>query len=87
MATTSASRLQSLTRNYGAQQSTLESLVAARQALDSQLSENLQVQKEFLKLKPHNQVYKLLGGVLLKQEQDEARGNVEKRLDFIRGEM
>lgn len=61
--------------------------MAARQALDSQLSENMQVKQEFSKLKDHNQVYKLVGGILLKQEQDEAKSNVGKRLEYIKGEM
>ncbi|CAO1623522.1 unnamed protein product [Parajaminaea phylloscopi] len=87
MAAAGPSKLQALTQAYGSQQSSIESLIAARQALDSQLSENLQVQREFAKLKSHNQVYKLIGGVLLKQEQDEARGNVDKRLEFIKGEI
>ena len=31
-------------------------------------------------------VYKLTGPVLIKQDLSEARGNVEKRLDYIRAE-
>jgi prefoldin beta subunit len=31
-------------------------------------------------------VYKLIGPVLVKQDLNEARGNVEKRLDYIRAE-
>lgn len=31
-------------------------------------------------------VYKLIGPVLVKQDLAEARGNVEKRLDFIKAE-
>ena len=36
---------------------------------------------------PENQVYKMVGPVLLKQDQAEAKGNVDKRLEFIEGEM
>ena len=32
-------------------------------------------------------VYKLVGPVLIKQDQYEAKSNVQKRLDFITGEM
>lgn len=31
-------------------------------------------------------MYKLVGPVLMKQDLEEARGNVEKRLDYIRAE-
>lgn len=80
-------QLQSLTSSYQKQQVQLQSLIEARQQLDSQLSENLQVQSEFKRLSDGNQVYKLMGPVLMKVEQDEARGNVEKRIEFIRAEM
>ena len=36
---------------------------------------------------PNNHVFKLVGPVLIKQDQAEAKGNVDKRLEFIRGEM
>lgn len=32
-------------------------------------------------------VYKLIGAVLVRQELDEARSNVDKRLEFIESEM
>lgn len=59
----------------------------ARQQLDSQLRENEQVAKEFSKLNDTNQVYKLIGPVLVKQDQVEARTNVDKRIEYIKGEM
>lgn len=43
--------------------------------------------QEFQDLKPHNVVYKLIGPVLVKQDQTEAKSNVEKRLEFIKSEM
>lgn len=64
-----------------------QTAVEARQQLDSQLRENEQVQKEFASLTPNNQIYKLIGPVLIKQDQVEAKTNVEKRIDFIQGEM
>ena len=36
---------------------------------------------------PNNTVYKLVGPVLVAQDQAEAKNNVDKRLDFIRGDM
>jgi prefoldin beta subunit len=38
-------------------------------------------------LTPNNLVFKLVGPVLVKQDQAEAKSNVDKRLEFIRGEM
>ena len=32
-------------------------------------------------------VYKLVGPVLVKQDLTEARGNVQKRIDYINGEL
>ncbi|GJN87634.1 hypothetical protein Rhopal_000589-T1 [Rhodotorula paludigena] len=43
--------------------------------------------EELANLKPENTVYKQVGPVLLKQDQDEARGNVDKRLEWIEGEI
>ena len=45
------------------------------------------IDQEFATLKPHNTVYKLVGPILVPQEQSEAKLNVDTRLDFIRGEM
>lgn len=68
-------------------QTAFQTAVEARQQLDSQLRENEQVAKEFAKLTENNQIYKLIGPVLVKQDQVEAKTNVEKRIEFIRGEM
>ncbi|WRT65374.1 uncharacterized protein IL334_002317 [Kwoniella shivajii] len=65
----------------------LAGVIEARQRLDSQLSENELVLKEFTQLKSHNTVYKLVGPSLVPQDQNEAKVNVEKRLEFIRSEI
>jgi prefoldin beta subunit len=65
----------------------LAGTIEARQRLDSQLNENEQVLKEFALLKSHNTVYKLVGPSLVPQDQVEAKANVEKRIEFIKGEM
>lgn len=46
-----------------------------------------QIFQEFDQLTPENAVYKLVGPVLVEQEQDDAKNNVETRLGFIRSEM
>lgn len=65
----------------------LAGIIEARQRLDSQLNENEQVLKEFALLKSHNTVFKLVGPSLVPQDQAEAKGNVEKRIEFIKKEM
>lgn len=45
------------------------------------------ITKEFEKLKPENTVYKLVGPGLVQQDQEEAKANVSKRLEFINAEM
>ncbi|KIO24015.1 hypothetical protein M407DRAFT_244589 [Tulasnella calospora MUT 4182] len=80
-------RLETTTEEYQKLQKDLSAAVENRQRLDAQLTENEQVQKEFAQLKPANTVYKLIGPVLIKQEQSEAKQNVAKRLDFIKGEI
>ncbi|KAJ2298838.1 Prefoldin subunit 6 [Coemansia sp. RSA 2706] len=62
-------------------------LVESRQKLESQLQENELVDKEFKQLKDNARIYKMIGPVLVPQEKSEASANVEKRLEYIRGEV
>ncbi|KAF8502601.1 prefoldin subunit 6 [Russula emetica] len=80
-------RLQAASSEYQKLQVDLSNAVEARQRLDAQLSENELVKKEFTTLTPNNLVFKLVGPVLVKQDQAEAKSNVDKRLEFIRGEI
>ncbi|KAH9016417.1 prefoldin subunit 6 [Lactarius deliciosus] len=80
-------RLQAASSDYQKLQVDLSSSVEARQRLDAQLSENELVKKEFSTLTPNNIVFKLVGPVLVKQDQAEAKSNVDKRLEFIGGEI
>ncbi|KAH7928508.1 Prefoldin beta-like protein [Leucogyrophana mollusca] len=80
-------RLQTASAEYQKLQSDLAHSVDARTRLDTQLSENEMVKKEFAQLTPSNTVYKLVGPVLVHQDQAEAKTNVETRLEFIRGEI
>ncbi|GAB4824007.1 hypothetical protein N2152v2_011053 [Parachlorella kessleri] len=59
----------------------------ARQQFMQQQYENEVVLKELGLLQDDANVYKLIGPVLVKQDPVEARSNVEKRLDFIGGEL
>lgn len=61
--------------------------VNKRQQLDGQLNENIAVKKELDLLKEDNDVFKLIGPVLVKQDLDEAKENVTKRMDYITDEL
>ncbi|CAI2182044.1 17479_t:CDS:2 [Funneliformis geosporum] len=80
-------RLEAATTEYQRLQKELTNAIEARQRLDSQLQENVVVQKEFKLLKEDANIYKLIGPVLIKQDKIEATSNVDKRLDYIRSEI
>lgn len=65
----------------------MQTLIESRQKLEAQLQENLIVEDEFKGAKSETKVYKLTGPVLVPQSLDEAKSNVEKRLEFIRGQI
>ena len=76
----SATNLQTVQKDYS-------KTLADRQTLDSQLNENKQV-KEELDLAPDGaKVFKLIGPALVNQDLGEAKGNVEKRISYIAGEL
>ena len=55
--------------------------------LTAQKSENESVSLEFDKLEPTSRVWKLTGPLMVLQETDEARSNVNKRIDYISKEL
>ncbi|KAI0673297.1 Prefoldin beta-like protein [Trametes maxima] len=87
MAAALQERLQTASTEFQKIQGELSSAVDARQKLDAQLSENELVRKEFASLTDENTVYKLVGPVLVQQDQAEAKQNVDTRLDFIKSEI
>ncbi|KAF9871361.1 prefoldin subunit 6 [Colletotrichum karsti] len=80
-------KLQKLSEEYQALQTELQTTVQARQKLEAQKQENEGVKEEFDKLKDGEQIYKLVGPVLLKQDKVEAESTVKGRLDFITKEI
>mmetsp|Transcript_17804 Transcript_17804/g.17882 ORF Transcript_17804/g.17882 Transcript_17804/m.17882 type:complete len:129 (+) Transcript_17804:98-484(+) len=62
-------------------------LIAQKQQLHAQLNENLLVKGELDILTEKSQVYKLVGPVLMTVDLEESKSNVEKRLEFIEGEI
>ncbi|GAA6008511.1 hypothetical protein JCM10207_007138 [Rhodosporidiobolus poonsookiae] len=80
-------KLQSATGIFQKLQNDYAKAVENRQRLDAQKSENEGVKKELAALTAADKVFKLVGPVLLKQEQADARSNVDKRLEWIGGEI
>jgi len=72
-----------LSEEYQNLQTELQTIVAARQKLESQQQENKGVKKQFDTLKEEANIYKLVGPVLLKQDKTEAVMAVDGRLEFI----
>eukprot|EP01139_Manchomonas_bermudensis_P001089 Amastigsp_a1343_454.p2 type:complete len:149 gc:universal Amastigsp_a1343_454:486-40(-) len=66
---------------------TMNKLIEKRQALQAQLNENSMVQSEFKKLSEGTRVFKLIGPALVRQDPDEAVSTVEKRIEYITGEI
>ncbi|KAK7688411.1 hypothetical protein QCA50_008784 [Cerrena zonata] len=80
-------KLQLASSEYQKLQNDLTAIIDARQRLGAQQQENELVKKEFQQLTPNNTVYKLIGPVLVQQDQAEAKSNVDKRLEFIQSEV
>ncbi|XP_068855006.1 prefoldin subunit 6 [Aphelocoma coerulescens] len=80
-------KLQAELEKYQQLQKELGRAVAARQKLETQLTENNIVQEELRLLDDACPVFKLLGPVLVRQRPRDARGTVAKRLEYIGNEM
>lgn len=80
-------KLQAEIDKYKQVQKDYHKALMKRQQLDGQLNENTVVKEELNLLKPQNQVFKLIGPVLVKQELDEAKQNVQKRMEYISAEI
>ncbi|XP_005113139.1 prefoldin subunit 6 [Aplysia californica] len=61
--------------------------VNLRQQLEGQLSENTLVKEELDRLEEGAGVYKMIGPALIKQDLGEAKQTVQKRIDYINGEL
>ncbi|KAL3871052.1 hypothetical protein ACJMK2_039075 [Sinanodonta woodiana] len=80
-------RLQHELEQYQKTQKDYQKYINGRQQLDAQLSENTLVMDELGRLETAANVYKMIGPVLVKQDLDEAKQNVQKRIDYINGEL
>eukprot|EP00933_Yihiella_yeosuensis_P049180 TRINITY_DN45833_c0_g1_i1.p1 TRINITY_DN45833_c0_g1~~TRINITY_DN45833_c0_g1_i1.p1 ORF type:complete len:131 (-),score=49.79 TRINITY_DN45833_c0_g1_i1:87-479(-) len=68
-------------------QETLQKSYEARMGLIAQQQETELVKEEFDTLEEDATVYKLVGPVMVKQNPDDAKVNVDKRLEYIKGEL
>ncbi|XP_053328716.1 prefoldin subunit 6 [Spea bombifrons] len=80
-------KLQNEVTKYQQLQKDISSSMSARQKLEAQLTENNIVKEELGFLDDSNTVYKLIGPVLVKQDLEEAKSTVDKRLQYINGEI
>ncbi|XP_065126141.1 prefoldin subunit 6 [Paramisgurnus dabryanus] len=80
-------KLQAELEKYQQLQKDVSKSMSARQKLEAQLTENNIVKEELGFLDTQNTVYKLIGPVLVKQDLDEAKATVAKRLEYINGEI
>lgn len=68
-------------------QKDIQQLAFSKQQTLAQFNENTLVKDELDLLTDQDTVYKLVGPALLKVDVEEAKGNVQKRLEFIEAEM
>ncbi|XP_073417462.1 prefoldin subunit 6 isoform X1 [Dendrobates tinctorius] len=80
-------KLQAEVTKYQQVQKDISSNMSVRQKLEVQLTENNIVKDELALLDDSNTVYKLIGPVLVKQDLEEAKSTVDKRLQYINGEI
>uniref|UniRef100_A0A0K8TQF9 Probable prefoldin subunit 6 n=1 Tax=Tabanus bromius TaxID=304241 RepID=A0A0K8TQF9_TABBR len=80
-------KLQAELEQFQSGQKNMNKLVQQRQVLEGQYNENKCVLEELDLLGPDNKVYKLCGPVLVKQDLEEARHNVGKRMEYIKKEL
>ncbi|CAL8331937.1 prefoldin subunit 6 [Gadus morhua] len=80
-------KLQSELEKYKQMQKDVSKSMSARQKLEAQLTENNIVKEELDLMESSNTVYKLIGPVLVKQDLEEAKATVAKRLEYINGEI
>lgn len=80
-------KLETLSLQFSNHQQSLNDLISSRSTLETQLQENKIVEQEFTQLSESDKIYKLTGPILLPQDYNEASMNVNKRIEFIQGEI
>ncbi|GFO49553.1 prefoldin subunit 6-like [Plakobranchus ocellatus] len=87
MAEGAQKRLQSELDKFQTVQKDVAKHIGLRQQLEGQLSENTLVKEELDRLEDGAGVFKMVGPALIKQDLKEAKQNVQKRIDYINGEL
>ncbi|EGV62550.1 hypothetical protein CANTEDRAFT_114996 [Yamadazyma tenuis ATCC 10573] len=80
-------QIEKISLEFTQAQTSLSELIGARQQLETQFQENKIVLQEFDHLNEDSKIYKLTGPVLMPQDFSEAKMNVNKRIEFIKGEI
>lgn len=80
-------KFEELSLAYSKSQSALTEFVEARSKLETQLQENKIVLEELEILDDSSKIYKMTGPILMPQDCNEAKMNVNKRMEFIQGEI
>jgi len=74
-------------KEFKVAQANLQQNYKARSQLIGQQQENALVKTEFDHLEKDAIVYKLVGPVLVRQDVEDAKKNVDKRIEYITGEI
>lgn len=84
----SSSTSKEVTQDYKKQQIELNRHILLRQNLLVKLNENKLVQEQFSRIEhlDQHQVYKSISNVLLRQDFNESKSIVNRRIDFLRNE-
>ncbi|KAM9795204.1 prefoldin subunit 6 [Neosynchiropus ocellatus] len=80
-------KLKAEVEKYTLMQRDVKKSMSVRQKLEAQLADNNIVKEELDLVDSSNKVFKLIGPVLVKQDLEEAKATVAKRLEYINGEI
>ena len=87
MAAVLDAQLKAAVEAYRGIQAEQQKLVSTRAQLGSQVQENEMVLDELKRLDEDASVFKMIGPALIKQDLVEAKSNVGKRVEYIKGEI
>lgn len=80
-------KMQEETDAFKQLQKDINKTAAGRAQLDSQMNENNLVKTEMEMLEDSETVFKLIGPALIRQETSDAKASVNKRIEYISGEI
>ncbi|KAG1669046.1 hypothetical protein FOA52_003964 [Chlamydomonas sp. UWO 241] len=73
--------------NYKTLQGEIQRYITTHSQLQSQVNENEMVLEELTRLSDDANVFKMIGPALVRQDLVEAKSNVNKRIEYIKGEI